>query len=189
MDEPSRARSGTEPHRAEPSSARLVSSPTHDRLRGCRPGAQCLEVRLSSLSLCRGFGPRGSLDRRVNLSLRVPAQMVWCEMEHKWGNEPCIILHQGARSRGYKHCERARASRRERGRERERRGPAPTRLLPSLCRASTRLSCRAFVCLYARTFVRFSPPSPPMEPERELGLHLFPKLILVVELPNTNKLD
>jgi hypothetical protein len=25
--------------------------------------------------------------------------------------------------------------------------------------------------------------------ERELGLHLFPKLILVVELPNTNKLD
>jgi hypothetical protein len=24
------------------------------------------------------------------------------------------------------------------------------------------------------------------EPERELGLHLFPKLILVVELPNTN---
>jgi hypothetical protein len=23
-------------------------------------------------------------------------------------------------------------------------------------------------------------------PERELGLHLFPKLILVVELPNTN---
>jgi hypothetical protein len=27
------------------------------------------------------------------------------------------------------------------------------------------------------------------EIERELGLHLFPKLILVVELPNTNKLD
>jgi hypothetical protein len=25
--------------------------------------------------------------------------------------------------------------------------------------------------------------------ERELGLHLFPKMILVVELPNTNKLD
>jgi hypothetical protein len=58
---------------------------------------------------CRRFGPGGSLDRRVNLSLRVPAQMGWCEMEHKWGTEPCIILHQGARSRGYKRCERARA--------------------------------------------------------------------------------
>jgi hypothetical protein len=50
--------------------------------------------------------------------LRVPAQMGWCKMEHKWGNEPCIILHQGAHSRGYKRCERARvrerASRRER---------------------------------------------------------------------------
>jgi hypothetical protein len=58
---------------------------------------------------CRGFGPGGSLDRRVNLSLRAPAQMGWCEMEHKWGDEPCIILHQGACSRGYKRCERARA--------------------------------------------------------------------------------
>jgi hypothetical protein len=46
--------------------------------------------------------------------------MGWCEMEHKWGNEPCIILHQGARSRGYKHCEGARA----RESEREREGPA-----------------------------------------------------------------
>jgi hypothetical protein len=58
---------------------------------------------------CRGFAPGGSLDRRVYLSLRAPAQMGWCEMEHKWGNKPCIILHQGARSRGYKRCERARA--------------------------------------------------------------------------------
>jgi sirohydrochlorin ferrochelatase len=32
---------------------------------------------------CRRFNPGGSLDRRVNLSLRVPAQMVWREMEHK----------------------------------------------------------------------------------------------------------
>jgi predicted deacylase len=32
---------------------------------------------------CRRFRPRGSLDRLVNLSLRVPAQMGWCEMEHK----------------------------------------------------------------------------------------------------------
>jgi hypothetical protein len=28
-------------------------------------------------------------------------------------NEPCIILHQGARSRGYKRCERARERERE----------------------------------------------------------------------------
>jgi hypothetical protein len=34
---------------------------------------------------CRRFGPRGSLDRLVNLSLRAPAQMGWCEMEHKGG--------------------------------------------------------------------------------------------------------
>jgi hypothetical protein len=34
---------------------------------------------------CRRFGPGGSLDRLVNLSLRVPAQMGWCEMEHKRG--------------------------------------------------------------------------------------------------------
>jgi hypothetical protein len=32
---------------------------------------------------CRCFRPGGSLDRLVNLSLRVPAQMGWCEMEHK----------------------------------------------------------------------------------------------------------
>jgi hypothetical protein len=32
---------------------------------------------------CRRFDPGGSLDRRVNFSLRVPAQMGWREMEHK----------------------------------------------------------------------------------------------------------
>jgi hypothetical protein len=32
---------------------------------------------------CRRFDPGGSLDRRVNSSLRVPAQMGWREMEHK----------------------------------------------------------------------------------------------------------
>jgi hypothetical protein len=57
---------------------------------------------------CRRFGPGGSLDRRVNLSLRAPAQMGWCEMEHKRWDNPCIILHQGARSRGYKHVARGR---------------------------------------------------------------------------------
>jgi hypothetical protein len=32
---------------------------------------------------CRCFGPEGSLDRRVNLLLRAPAQMGWRKMEHK----------------------------------------------------------------------------------------------------------
>jgi hypothetical protein len=57
---------------------------------------------------CRRFGPEGSLDRRGNLSLRAPAQMGWCEMEYKRWDKPCITLHQGARSRGYKHVARGR---------------------------------------------------------------------------------
>jgi hypothetical protein len=44
---------------------------------------------------CRRFDPGGSLDRRVNLSLRVPAQMGWREMEHKGENEARVILRQG----------------------------------------------------------------------------------------------
>jgi hypothetical protein len=35
---------------------------------------------------CRRFDPGGSLDRRVKLSLRAPAQMGWHEMEHKGEN-------------------------------------------------------------------------------------------------------
>jgi hypothetical protein len=46
----------------------------------------------------RRLGPGGSLDRRVKLSLRAPAQMGWREMEHKRRGKPCIILHQGCRS-------------------------------------------------------------------------------------------
>jgi hypothetical protein len=34
--------------------------------------------------------------------------------------------------------------------------------------------------------IKISVMSMQMRTERELGLHLFPKLILVVELPNTN---
>jgi hypothetical protein len=41
------------------------------------------------------FRPRGSLDRRVKLSLRVPAQMGWREMEHKGENVARVILRQG----------------------------------------------------------------------------------------------
>jgi hypothetical protein len=62
---------------------------------------------------CRRFDPGGSLDRRVKLSLRVPTQMGWREMEHKGGGErgSCYPAPGGcARSRGYK---------RSRGRESE----------------------------------------------------------------------
>jgi hypothetical protein len=45
---------------------------------------------------CRCFDPGGSLDRRVKLSLRAPAQMGWREMEHKGGeNVARVILRQG----------------------------------------------------------------------------------------------
>jgi hypothetical protein len=63
---------------------------------------------------CRHFGPGGSLDRRVKLSLRVPAQMGWREMEHKGGKTAArVILRQSgcACSRGYK---RSRGGGRER---------------------------------------------------------------------------
>jgi hypothetical protein len=44
---------------------------------------------------CRHFDPRGSLDRRVNLSLRVPAQMGWRKMERKGENTARVIPRQG----------------------------------------------------------------------------------------------
>jgi hypothetical protein len=40
---------------------------------------------------CQRFDPRGSLDRRVKMSLRAPAQMGWREMEHK-GGKPRLVL-------------------------------------------------------------------------------------------------
>jgi hypothetical protein len=53
----------------------------------------------------------------VNLSLRFPAQMGCCKMKHKREDEAYIILHRGARSRGYKRRERERARERESKRE------------------------------------------------------------------------
>jgi hypothetical protein len=44
---------------------------------------------------CRRFDPRGSLDRRVNLSLRIPTQMGWREMEHKGENAARVTPCQG----------------------------------------------------------------------------------------------
>jgi hypothetical protein len=102
---------------------------------------------------CRGFRLEGSLDRRVNLSLRAPTQMGWCEMEHKWGNERCIILHQGACSRGYKRCERERVAENERERGSD---PCLSSPVPLPC-------VRMLVCSYARPFVLLSiPPSLPL---------------------------
>jgi hypothetical protein len=42
----------------------------------------------------------------VNLTLRVPVQMDRCKMRHKREDEAYVILHRGARSRGYKLRER-----------------------------------------------------------------------------------
>jgi hypothetical protein len=41
---------------------------------------------------CRRFDPGGSLDRRVKLSLRVPAQMGRREMEHKGGRTTARVI-------------------------------------------------------------------------------------------------
>jgi sirohydrochlorin ferrochelatase len=51
----------------------------------------------------RHFDPGGSLDQRVNLLLRVLAQMGWREMEHKGETRLVLSRTRGcARSRGYK---------------------------------------------------------------------------------------
>jgi hypothetical protein len=48
---------------------------------------------------CGRFDRRGSMDRRVKLSLRVPAQMGWREMEHKGGKcGSCYPAPGGMRS-------------------------------------------------------------------------------------------
>jgi hypothetical protein len=54
------------------------------------------------MHICRRFDPGGSLDRRVKLSLRVPAQMGWREMEHKGEKHGSCYPAPGgcARSRG-----------------------------------------------------------------------------------------
>jgi hypothetical protein len=61
---------------------------------------------------CWRFDLEDSLDRRVNLSLRVPAQMGWREMEHKGKRGSYYPAPGGcARSRGYKRSrERERVS-------------------------------------------------------------------------------
>jgi hypothetical protein len=65
---------------------------------------QCEITIIASNTICRRFDPGGSLDRRVKLSLRVPAQMGWREIEHKGGKRGSCYPAPGgcARSRGYK---------------------------------------------------------------------------------------
>jgi hypothetical protein len=61
-----------------------------------RPTPDILNVsNTNELQSCQRFDPGGSLDRRVKLSLRVPTQMGWREMEHKGGNAARVILRQG----------------------------------------------------------------------------------------------
>jgi hypothetical protein len=74
-------------------------------------------------------------------------------MEHKRGNEAYVILHRGARSRGYKRRERARVRARER--ESLRASVSPCLVCPAR-RVSTcaSLYVNINVCLPARTSVR-----------------------------------
>jgi hypothetical protein len=85
------------------------------------------------VKVCRRFDPRGSLDRRVKLSLRAPAHMGWRETEHEGGKTAArVILRQSgcAYSRGYK---------RSRGRERE----CVSRFISPSSRGTTLLLMRA----------------------------------------------
>jgi hypothetical protein len=45
----------------------------------------CLLLSDSGPAGCRRFGPARTVNRPVNLSLRVPTQMGLCKMEHKRG--------------------------------------------------------------------------------------------------------
>jgi hypothetical protein len=80
------------------------------------------------------------------------------------GNEAYIILHRGARSRGYKRRERERERERERGRERVRScGEVPE--LASA--ASLLLSLPPLVPFSLRAFVRVSRARAPLHPRRK----------------------
>ena len=49
---------------------------------------------------CRRFGPARTVNRSVNLLLRVPAQMGRCKMEHKREMRLMLSPHRSACSRG-----------------------------------------------------------------------------------------
>jgi hypothetical protein len=78
-------------------------------------------------------------------------------MEHKRGNEACIILHRGARSRGYKRREREREGERERVRS--------CGEVPELASAaSLLLSLPSLVPFSLRVFVHVSRARLPVRP-------------------------
>jgi hypothetical protein len=52
---------------------------------------EVMHLSITGVHGCRRFDPGGSLDRRVKLSLHVPVQMGWREMEHK-GGKPWLVL-------------------------------------------------------------------------------------------------
>jgi hypothetical protein len=91
---------------------KYFKSPYHGHLKFLYHNSTKLFTRW--LVSCRRFDPGGSLDRRVNLSLRVPAQMGWRETEHKGGNAARVAPRHGgcACCRGYK-CSRERERERE----------------------------------------------------------------------------
>jgi hypothetical protein len=73
---------------------------------------------------CRRFGPGGVPGPTSKFDAACPCPDGLVRDGTQVGNEPCIILHQGARNRGYKRCERARAGERVGESEREREGLA-----------------------------------------------------------------
>jgi hypothetical protein len=104
---------------------------------------------------CRRFGPGGVPGPTSKFVAACPCPDGLVRDETQGENEPCIILHQGAHSRGYKRCERTRAGERVGESERER-GSGPARLLPSLCRASTPplpLSPLSLLCSWTSPFI------------------------------------
>jgi hypothetical protein len=70
---------------------------------------------------CRCFGPRGSSTGPTSEFVAAcPSLDGLMQDGTQERNEAYVILHRGARSRGYKHCGRARMGERERERERVR---------------------------------------------------------------------
>jgi hypothetical protein len=90
-------------------------------------------------------------DQLVNFSAACPCPDGLMQDETQEGNEAYVILHQNARSRGYKRCGRARAKARESEKERVRLEagrvglPLP-RLSYSACLRSSAWCVHAFVC-------------------------------------------
>jgi hypothetical protein len=101
--------------------------------------------------MCQCFGPARTVNRLVNLSLRAPAQMGWCKMEHKWEGMRLILSCTGMLVVGVMSVARGRERERERERERDRGfglevrrlSLPPSRLSYFACLCSSSLCVRA----------------------------------------------